>query len=217
MIDDNPLWKGLNNLENIRSLAIEADKVVVRSKLSLPRTDLTIKAINLVFESGGSIDVSPRSFFVQPAACLSSSCHANDGADGEPGGNITILAENISFPPDPTVGPRLIANGGRGQNAGAGFGDTSKTMSSDMRTVEERMLDLGSGYVYKHLIVPDSFSPPHGPSHCTARSGDYGVKRWGLGMAKTLCQAAIQPQVVLGDKSTSQLTLLNLRVRPILR
>jgi hypothetical protein len=88
VIDDSPLWQSLSGVENIRSLVIEADKVVLRTKLSLPGTNLTINAIDVVIESGGSMDLTPDSYFVQPAACLSSTCKApNDGVDGQPGGN----------------------------------------------------------------------------------------------------------------------------------
>jgi hypothetical protein len=181
VIDDNPLWQGLNGVENIRNLVIEADKVVIRTKLSLPGTNLTINAVNVVIDDGGSIDLTPASYFVQPTACLSTTCKAaNDGVDGQPGANLTISAENISLPTSKPASPQLIVNGGRGQNAGAGFGDTSSMVASNNRTVDDKMADLGGGFVYRLKLSLDVITLPHSGRQLCAPfpPTNLGVDRW---------------------------------------
>jgi hypothetical protein len=182
VIDDSPLWQSLSGVENIRSLVIEADKVVVRKKLSLPGTNLTINAIDVIVDSAGSVDVTPDSYFVQPPGCLSSTCSApNDGVDGQSGASITIVAEKVSLHAAQPANAQLIANGGRGQNAGAGFGDTSNMVAKNNRTVDDKMKDLGGGFVYRLQLSVDFMQMPHGGAElCVPHQPPniQGVQRW---------------------------------------
>lgn len=117
----NTLYPRFNNAPDIKSLTIYAEKLIVRSPLKLPGTTVTIYARELRFEDAAgqaSLDTTPKAYLTEAAQF----------ANGLPGQKAGDIALNIqSFYSDPNVALRLIANGGKGQNAGQGRAGSPKS------------------------------------------------------------------------------------------
>jgi len=138
------------NASDIRTLTICADRMEVDTELLFPRTNVIIHARELVFNQGGSINTTPlphaathaRSPYLTvdledrtndgiPADENGDPTYrAADGADGEPGGDITLYVHRIILPEDRSgfqprgapdmKTPRFICRGGKGQAAEPG-------------------------------------------------------------------------------------------------
>jgi hypothetical protein len=113
------LLRQFNGRENIRALRLYADKVIIRSPLTLPRTEVTIHARELSFENDGRIETTPRSRVrVPPGAVWEDDMYAGHSGDpGHPGGSVNLFIERFA---DATTLSRLILRGGNGGPAGEG-------------------------------------------------------------------------------------------------
>lgn len=103
----NKVW-GLSDREDIKELNIYAERLIIRSSLKFPQTDVTIYARDIIFDDKNdnisSINTSP----------MSVETVSNDaGKNGLNAGNITLYAKNFIG----NNGKRLILNGGNGQNS----------------------------------------------------------------------------------------------------
>jgi hypothetical protein len=133
------------NASDIRTLTICADRMEVDTELLFPRTNVIIHARELVFNQGGSINTTPLPHAATHARSPyltvdlddrtnhgiptdengEPTYRAADGADGEPGGDITLCVRRITLPDDrfgkPDMKtPRFICRGGKGQAAEPG-------------------------------------------------------------------------------------------------
>ena len=99
---------GLSGRDDICELNIFAERLVVRSALTFPQTNVTIYAKELVFEDKGdaiaSINTSPL-----PLEILEN----GQGQDGGNAGNITLFVRDFKANP----AKRFIMNGAKGQSA----------------------------------------------------------------------------------------------------
>lgn len=102
----NKVW-GLNDRKDIYELNIFAERVVIRSALSFPQTNVTIYAKELVFEDHdgvfASLNTSPSPF---------KTISKDAGKNGANAGNITLYIKELKG----DVAKRLILNGAQGQN-----------------------------------------------------------------------------------------------------
>ncbi len=103
------VYDQIRNTTDVRSLEIEAETVEIHDLLRLAGTNITIRAKEIIFAESGRIDTSPinkteKAYLQQ------------DGVDGLKGGDITLIADKFTGS-DVLI---LIANGGRGQDAGPG-------------------------------------------------------------------------------------------------
>lgn len=103
----NKLW-GLNGREDIYELNLYAERLIIRSAIKFPGTDISIFAKELIFEDKGnaiaSINTSPM-----PIETLAN----GDGLDGGNAGNISLFVKE--FKSNPSL--RFILNGAKGQSA----------------------------------------------------------------------------------------------------
>lgn len=103
----NKVW-GLSGREDIHDLSIFAERIVVRSDLLFPQTNVTIYAKELVFEDSGStnscINTTPTH-----QSILADSSQSQDGANA---GNITLYIKELKGNP----AKRFILNGAHGQS-----------------------------------------------------------------------------------------------------
>lgn len=113
-------WNLLDRQYNILSLEVEAEKIVVRTDLNLPSTNLTLHADKIIFESNGILNVSPINYVTQPIFDQKKN-QSMPGSDGLPGSSISIAAASIEIV-GPTNKAHLVATGGKGQQGGAGWG-----------------------------------------------------------------------------------------------
>ena len=98
---------GLSGREDIYELNIYAERLIIRSALSFPQTNITIYAKELIFEDYNtvvaSINTSPS-----PIAILAD----GTGIDGANAGNISLFIKEFKG----NMGQRLILNGAKGQS-----------------------------------------------------------------------------------------------------
>lgn len=119
-------YSGSNDIE---SLEMYADEIVIRSPLVFPQTNIWICARKLVFEEHGSITTTPLPY---PPAYTTTrdnngrplnergQIEAKSGLNGLRGGDITLClpeAAHIIVPASDTPVPRFITVGGKGQDA----------------------------------------------------------------------------------------------------
>ncbi|WP_306535230.1 hypothetical protein [Geobacter sp.] len=110
----------------VRSLTLCADQLVIRGELSLPETDVTIFARELVFEDldsqPGRIDTSPLAYALEKAADAQRTTNT-PGGSGQPGrraGNVKVYLKNFQVPQETSALARFVMKGGNGQHAGLG-------------------------------------------------------------------------------------------------
>lgn len=102
----NKVW-GLSGREDLYELNLFAEKLIIRSALKFPQTNVTIYAKEVLFEDGNnetaSVNVSPT-----PIATMTNG-HGLDGADA---GNISLFVKEFHGNP----AKRFILNGAKGQS-----------------------------------------------------------------------------------------------------
>ena len=114
------LFAGKDDLE---TLTVYAETVVIRSVLYLPQTAVTIYARELRFEDKdpdeqATIVTTPRCIETRAAGATAEDV-ARDGAPGLKGGSLTLHVQRCALPDGTTA--RLLLTGGRGQPAGLGL------------------------------------------------------------------------------------------------
>ena len=119
---DHPahLFEAFNNRNNVEKFRLYADRVIIRSPLVLPQTDVTIFARELRFERNGSITTTPIARGKKPAPNLWET-EAILGINGDPaheGGDVEAFVER--FHSDGSQPTRFFLNGGLGGDAGEG-------------------------------------------------------------------------------------------------
>lgn len=126
----NDLYGLYNEKDDIRSMSIFAETLVIASPLRLPQTDVTIYAKNLVFKDSSDaravIDTTPSGTWKIKEAVTDTHPKADHGETGNNAGNITLHIGNffedsvIKLPRIPP-GIRFIMNGGAGQRGSVGI------------------------------------------------------------------------------------------------
>ena len=104
----NKVW-GLNGREDIYELNIYAERLIVRSALTFPQTNITVYAKELVFEDHDTVFASINT---TPTAINTLSI-GESTQHGASAGNITLYVRDFKG----NMSKRLILNGARGQNS----------------------------------------------------------------------------------------------------
>jgi hypothetical protein len=120
--DQNQLFRILNaptrDSGDIKDLTIHADRVIIRSRLNLPMTHVTIRARRLEFDDTGNtaqwsaIDTTPESRSKAAA-------RTPKALRGRSGGALDLYIKEVDF--GATGRARLITVGGKGEAAGEGM------------------------------------------------------------------------------------------------
>ena len=118
---------------DIKEMEINAVKVVIRGALRLPKTNVTINAMELCFEdapgTSATLCTTPLNQTTRAADALlcdqdewgvptTNRTEASAGVDGERAGNMTL---NIASLQPAQAASRLLLSGGRGQDGGNGL------------------------------------------------------------------------------------------------
>ena len=132
----NELW-GYHENEDIHSLIIHAETLVVRGALSLPQTHLEIYATEVRFEDkeGGaisSISTEPLSSTLQPAKFA-------DGRAGHNAGSLTLFTDVVTAEGN---SPRFLLAGGKGERAGQGQVGGKGASRSTISNIKNGLLEL---------------------------------------------------------------------------
>jgi hypothetical protein len=120
--------RGANN--NLKSVELSAETVIIRGRIRLPECNLTINARRLIFDDSNGIsqiDTSPLDFQGDPpGAQRNADINGSMKMRGVTGkavaagaGNITLNLQEVIF--DKSKPIRFILQGGRGQNGGQGL------------------------------------------------------------------------------------------------
>lgn len=102
----NKVW-GLNGRNDIYELNIFAERLIIRTSLNLPQTNVTIYAKELIFEDHDTVYASINTTPFQVGTLAD-----GGGVNGANAGDITLYVKNFSG----NVGKRFILNGAKGQN-----------------------------------------------------------------------------------------------------
>jgi len=165
----NNVW-GLNGCPDIRELNIYAERLIIRSSLSFPQTDITIYARELIFEDNGkgvaSINTTP----------LSEQALANgEGVDGADAGSITLYVGRIKA----DAGKRFRLHGARGQstnrNGTPGRGGNGGVVTSTIDVAD--YCDFVRGHGGVQYDVADDGSTSAGPVISHGEMGTNGSFR----------------------------------------
>jgi len=220
----NDLHRAYDGAPDIAELTIHAGKLVVRHPLRLPQTNVRIYAEELLFdddpdsseEDYARIDTTPLSW---PEEASRIGPESKDGRDGHAAGDIALYLRRAPNP-DPSGRPRLILNGGKGQNPKQGkAGDDMRhgtaltpancpcfhnacyvPPSVIRRVVQVRVDDQGSGRWGCACTNPDYLPKSGGdadPSGIPGHGGDAGNissnRRWADGLFEALGAAPGAP------------------------
>ena len=143
---------GLSGRKDIYELNLYAEKLIIRSALSFPQTNLTIYAKEIIFEDQGgemaSINVTPIPF---------NRLTNGQGSNGANAGNISLYVKELHG----NMGKRLILNGAKGQSSNRngipGNGGNGGTVTSTIDIRNYCDFVRGSGGV-KLDVASDSTS-----------------------------------------------------------
>ena len=102
----NKVW-GLSGREDIYELNIYAERLIVRSTLTLPGTNVTVYAKQLIFEDKANVFAS-----INTTPPSEKTLTDGEGSAGQNGGNITLYIKEMKS--NPAI--RLLASGARGQS-----------------------------------------------------------------------------------------------------
>ncbi|MEM6253905.1 MAG: jacalin-like lectin [Cyanobacteria bacterium P01_D01_bin.156] len=121
-----------------KSLTICCDTLEIGGEFCLPEADVTIYARRLVWATDdAAINTMPLRWSISKAKGAGEPGQDRSGADGVDGrhaGNLAIYVSEVAEPSNPrNLRKRLIANGGRGQDPGAGK-DGEKGEDVDSKT-----------------------------------------------------------------------------------
>ena len=102
----NKVW-GLSGREDIYDLNIYAERLIIRSTLTFPQTEVTIYAKELIFEDQNGVISS-----INTTPSIIDARTTGEGSNGANAGNIFIYVKEFKA----NAAKRFILNGGKGQN-----------------------------------------------------------------------------------------------------
>jgi len=119
-VDGNQVLDPLRPRVATRELLVCCDTLEVRGAFSLPEAAVSVFARRVIWATDdAAIDTWPLRWSVKKAQGANGSTPGASGAAGRHAGSIRLFAGEMAGPAAP--GPRLVAEGGGGQDAGAGL------------------------------------------------------------------------------------------------
>jgi hypothetical protein len=141
--DKSRLFERFNGKDDIEAMEIVALKLVVRSRLHLPQTDIVVYAKEVLFETGeGCLCTTPLKKPGRPGM-------SEDGMAGTDAGKITLHVAEFHSVPEGVE--RLDLTGGDGQDGGEGRNGGNCEASKDGRWV----VDMGNEFHDLRLLWPN--------------------------------------------------------------
>jgi len=146
----NSLYENFHDQPNIRDLVMEAETVVVRAPLHFPQTDVTIRAVNLLFEDPAEGEAASLTTTPLPPQGGVRPPFGTNAKDGHKAGSLQVFAREIGQPGGSAI--RFITRGGTGQDASPGKNGVDRaTRKAIPRRITDpvtgRVYNLGSDYV----------------------------------------------------------------------
>lgn len=162
----NKVW-GLSGREDIYELNIYAERLIIRSALTFPGTNVTVYAKQLIFEDKANVFAS-----INTTPPSERTLTDGEGAGGQDGGNITLYIKELKS--NPAI--RLMSSGAKGQstnrNGSPGKGGNGGIVTSTIEISNYCDFVRGSGGV-KYDVAGDG-STEAGPIIEYAEIGSAG-------------------------------------------
>lgn len=133
--------KGIHSLYSVR---IDAKKIIIKNRLNLPHTNISLNAEQIVFEDDGAINTTPNPI-APNVESLEERTRGFDGKEGYVGSRIQIFANEIIIHGDKNK-KRLIVDGGKGQDAGLGRNGADGVSIPAFETASEGGVSYGVVY-----------------------------------------------------------------------
>jgi hypothetical protein len=140
---------GILPVQKVTRLVVICDTLTVRCRWWMPECDVTVFARQILFEGEGSIDTSPAPWELPRARDAYDKTPGANGANGRPGGKVTIYASAVDAPAG-SKAKRIVTDGGNGQDAGRGLD------GKDGRNASGALTWIGDDYTDKRSWT-DSF------------------------------------------------------------
>ncbi len=181
--DPNGLWKELHRnrgketlnakeqkrddtkfLMATRSLMISCDTLEVHGEFSVPEADVTIFARRLVWATpDAGINTSPLPWDLPKAPDAVGTTPGENGANGRHAGSLKVFVSAVECEAPPR--PRLVAQGGRGQDPGEGSdgkngADMPPFASAKFEVLVPKVRGLGDPQIFVTNSATVGFSPP---------------------------------------------------------
>jgi len=132
---------GLLPAQKVTKLTIICDTLTVRCRWWMPECEVIVFARHIEFTGEGCIDTSPAPWELPNAKDAFDKTPGANGADGRPGGKVTIYARTVDTPAGSRM-KRVVTDGGNGQGAGKGRnGDNGKTASAALTWLGDDYVD----------------------------------------------------------------------------
>ncbi|UOF02006.1 coiled-coil domain-containing protein [Bdellovibrio reynosensis] len=147
-------WNVLHSARDLKNLKIEADKIIVRTRVHFPSTHLRLIADEIIFEENGKIDLTP--------IALGEGHSSKEAIDGAAGSNVFLHTK--SFKVLGAQNARIIIRGGQGQNARKGTGQTQEEINKFGRLRAKSIVPITDAAVPKQFLSHASsiiFSAEH--------------------------------------------------------
>jgi len=162
----NKVW-GLSGRQDIYELNIYAERLIVRSALTFPQTDITIYAKELIFEDTGGVTAS-----INTSPSSDKTLTDGQGAHGGDAGNITLNIKEMKS----NMALRFILNGADGQstnrNGTPGNGGNGGTVRSTIDV--SSFCDLARGSAGVRYDVDPGGTTQQGPPASYGKIGSEG-------------------------------------------
>ena len=127
--------------QKVTKLTIICDTLTVRCRWWMPECEVIIFARHIEFTGEGCIDTSPAPWELPNARDAIGDTPGANGANGRPGGKVTIYARTVDTPSGSRL-KRVVTDGGNGQGAGKGRnGDDGKTATAALTWLGDNYVD----------------------------------------------------------------------------
>lgn len=162
----NKVW-GLSGREDIYELNIYAERLIVRSALKFPQTDITVYAKELIFEDKNDVTAS-----INTSPSSDQTLTDGKGANGGSAGSVTLNIKEMKG----NIAPRFILNGADGQstnrNGTPGNGGNGGTVRSTIDV--SNFCDLARGSAGVRYDVDPGGTTQQGPPASYGQIGSEG-------------------------------------------
>lgn len=116
------LFTSFSGRPDMKNMSVYAETLIIRSPLKLPGTNLTVYARHLRFED--QTGQPPASIDTTPQPYLAAAAQLQNGNAGQAAGNVQLIIGDVYS--DPGTNVRIVANGGKAQDAGQGAAGAPK-------------------------------------------------------------------------------------------
>lgn len=176
---NNHPFSGVNKGVSIKSLTVDADRIIVQSNIKLEQALVKLNAREIIFEKNGLINVSGEKNSLHASTSEESSISTHNGLKGYNSGIVEMNVDVLRVKGDANI-TRIVLNGGQGQAAGEGHDGSNGSVIPSLRKemingVTHDVLYVSEYVESRERLVTDNGSPKFvGGKHHVAQ----GTNQW---------------------------------------